>query len=354
MAMPMKPPLSVLHVDEFFRIYQIGFVAVWPVLGLSSSHPWTPGAIVALVAISAAFNIVGGVLNDICDIESDRLAPSRAQRWLVTGAVSTRAAAAVVAAQLPLMAVVHVAAGFNLSSLRWLAAAVAGEALYDLFGKKSRVPPVAEAGQALAAFALVCYGATCLGGGLSALAWTTATAAAAMLLLANAFHGGLRDIRDDAGARVRTTPLWFGCGFDAERVRISAAMSAYAASCLTVMMAASLAAAASGSAVVFALTGAETLGVVALFAVLHRLRGTAWEIGLRLHVTLLAIPMITAFSQLLGPARTALVGLIYITPALPLFARRARQGLRARAEPRMWSGPSGPSSSPDLKVRAAM
>jgi hypothetical protein len=61
-----------------------------------------------------------------------------------------------------------------------------------------------------------------------------------MLQLANAFHGGLRDLHDDRLARVTTTPLWFGCVPNGNDVTISAAMSAYSACWLTAMMTASL------------------------------------------------------------------------------------------------------------------
>src|SRR5215203_2195237 len=102
----MKRQITFEQADEFFRIYQIGFVAVWPVLGLASANGWSPQSVAALVIISAAFNTFGGVLNDICDRESDRLSPERADRWLVSGVVSKQSATLLVLAQVPLMLVV--------------------------------------------------------------------------------------------------------------------------------------------------------------------------------------------------------------------------------------------------------
>jgi 4-hydroxybenzoate polyprenyltransferase len=327
----MKSRFSFLQLDEFLRIYQIGFVAVWPLLGFASSESWTFGAIAALVTISAGFNIFGGVLNDIVDIESDRQCPIRADRWLVTGAVSTRMATALVIGQIPLMLAVHVAAGFRASSLGWVATALFGEAFYDFFGKRSRVPPLAEAGQGLAAACLVCYGAACGSERLPPYAPWTATAASAMLLLANSFHGGLRDIEDDARVPVLTTPIWLGCRTRAHGVHISTRMSAYAGTLLVVIVSASLAVASNATSLVFAITAFECVFAFVLFAMLHRLREPAWSVVLRLQLTLLVLPIMTAFASSLGTRRAAVLALIFLAPILPLMYRRLRSGLSAKA-----------------------
>ena len=152
------------QLDEFLRLYQVGFVAVWPLLGLACAQAWTPRSVAGLLAISAGFNVFGGVLNDLCDLRSDREAPERSERWLVTGVVSERLARLVVIAQLPILLAIHLAAGFRTASLGWLVAALIGQAIYDTWGKRSRIPPLAEAGQAAAASFLVLYGATCATG----------------------------------------------------------------------------------------------------------------------------------------------------------------------------------------------
>src|SRR5262245_46348737 len=133
----MKATATFGQLDEFLRIHQIGFVAVWPLLGLACAQAWTFPSVAALVAISVCFNVWGSVLNDICDLESDRQCPERSDRWLVTGAVSVATARTLVAAQLPLMLGVHAAAGFRAASLGWLAVAVAGQAIYDIFCKRT-------------------------------------------------------------------------------------------------------------------------------------------------------------------------------------------------------------------------
>ena len=322
----MTPPrVTFTELDEFLRLYQIGFVAVWPVLGLAAAAGWSPGAVAALVLVSATFNTFGGMLNDICDLPSDRLAVERRDRWLVVGAVPVRAAAAIVVAQVPIAVGIHVAAGFRPAALGWLAAAFAGQAFYDVLGKRLRVPPVAEAGQALAAGCLVVYGSTCVvEQELSWLTAMTATVAAAMLQLANGFHGGLRDLHDDRRARVRTTPIWLGCGTRGADVVIAPAMTAYAAACLSLLLIASAFATAGAPAAVRAAVLFASGVVVILFGLLHRVRQPAWELLLKLHVSLLMVPIMTAYTPLLGVQRSGVLALVYLAPSLPLACRLIR------------------------------
>lgn len=324
------------QLDEFLRLYQVGFVAVWPLLGLACAQAWTLNAVAGLLAISASFNVFGGVLNDLCDLGSDREAPGRAQRWLVTGVVSVRLAWVVVIAQIPILLVIHLAAGFRTASLGWLVAALAGQAIYDAFGKRSRIPPLAEVGQAAAASFLVLYGATGTTGTtgtLIPLAWPTAVAGAAVLLLVNAFHGGLRDIDDDARSGVRTTPIWFGCASTVDAIRISPAMSAYASCWLALLIASSLEVASQVGRVVLAVTSAGCVINVVLFVLLHHLKKPAWDVVLRVHVALLMLPIMTAFTPLLGFGASAVLFAIYLLPVLLLtcqFARAADIRTRAR------------------------
>lgn len=320
------------QVDEFLRLYQVGFVAVWPLLGLACAQSWTFVSIAGLLAVSVCFNAFGGVLNDLCDLRSDRESPERSDRWLVTGVVSERLAWAVVVAQVPLLLLIHLTAGFRTASLGWLVAALIGQAVYDTFGKRSRIPPLAEAGQAAAASCLVLYGANCATTTFSPLAWPTAVAAAALLLLVNAFHGGLRDIHDDSRSRVRTTPIWFGCAGTVDAIRISPAMSAYAACWLALLIGASLVVAYEVGWVTLAVTSLECAINVALFVLLHRLKKPLWDVVLRGHVALLMLPIMTAFVPVLGIGASVVLFTIYLTPVLPLACQFARAAvIRTRA-----------------------
>jgi 4-hydroxybenzoate polyprenyltransferase len=318
------------RLDEFLRIYQIGFVAVWPLLGLAGAGAWTFRSVAALVAIGACFNVAGGVFNDICDLPSDRQSQNRTHHWLITGTVSVRQAWMVALAQIPLMLSIHLVAGFRPESLRWLATSVIGQAFYDHFGKKCRYPPVAEAGQGIAAAGLVMFGATCSAETMPFIAWPTAVSGGAMLMLANAFHGGLRDLRDDVQSCVRTTPIWLGCFPGVDDVRISPAMSVYAGCWLAVLLAASIVVAAQASSLTRLAAGAGSVIDVVLFVALHRLRGRAWDIALRAHVAMLPIPMMTAVAATLDTKGKLLLSAAYFLPVLPLTWTRIRAQWSAR------------------------
>jgi 4-hydroxybenzoate polyprenyltransferase len=321
------------RLEEFLRLYQTGFVAVWPLLGWACVIGWSWKPAAALLVISCSFNIFGGVLNDVVDVEADRKNPERVDWWLVSGAVTRTQALIVVALQIPVVIVAHLAAGFPPSALSWLVGSLLGQAAYDAFGKRCPMPPLAEAGEAAAAACLVLYGAASAGGELGPLVWMTAGAGAAFILLVNAFHGGLRDIADDIGSGVRTTPIWLGCrGIEAGAVHISAAMSAYAGCWLAILLALSLLIAEAEGAAAVIPAGTGAVANVALFAALHQMRKPAWDIVLRLHVGLLMVPLMLAFGPRLGAPRSLLLLLVYITPMIPTAWRLATAGVRSELD----------------------
>lgn len=309
------------QVDEFFRLYQVGFVALWPLLGLACSQRWTAGTVAGLVVASTSFNAFGGILNDLFDLPFDRQSRERSQRWLVTGAVSEGLALTVALLQIPLLMCVHWAAGFRPAAFGWMVAALIGQALYDAFGKRSRVPPIAECGEAVAGSCLVMYGATCLTTDYSPLVWPVAASSASMLLLVNAFHGGLRDLEDDLRQRVTTTPILLGCSPTADGVRISRAMSVYALLSLsTLILSAMLVALAADWRAVLA-TGVCCAVNGALFFLLHRVAKPLWDTVLRANVLLVSIPIIAAFIPRLAPGETVTLLAVYFIPILPLTLR---------------------------------
>ena len=268
------------------------------------------------------------MLNDIVDLEADRKNPDRMERWLVCGTVTRTRALTIVALQVPAVFIVHAAAGFPPSALLWLVGSLLGQALYDAFGKRCLAPPLAEAGEAAAAAFLVLYGAASARAELGALVWMTAGGGAAFILLVNAFHGGLRDIREDLESGVRTTPIWLGCRIEAGALHISAAMSAYAACCLAVLLTLSLLVAAAGGRAATIPAVLTSAANVALFAALHRLRKPAWDVALRLQVGLLMVPLMMAFFPRLGVTRGVLLAAIYVVPAVPTAWRLARSDFR--------------------------
>jgi 4-hydroxybenzoate polyprenyltransferase len=314
---------AVCDLDQLLRLHQLGFVAIWPLLGLAAVSDWSPLAVAGLLTVSLFFNTFGVLLDDAVHLDVDRRDPLRSNRWLVRGSVTQRQAVVAAIAQVPLMVAVHFAAGFTIAALPCLLGAVVGQGLYDLYGKKCRVPPLMEAAEAAAAFLLVVYGATATGNATNSLVWLTAGAGAAFILLVNAFHGSLRDIAFEIACDQRTTPIWLGCrGIQEGVVHISSAMSAYAGAWQVVLIALSIAviaqpgSTADRNLLVVLAAGIVALANAALFVLLHRVRKPAWDVVMRGHVTILALPIMLAFAPRLGPSRTGLLFVVYFAPTL--------------------------------------
>jgi 4-hydroxybenzoate polyprenyltransferase len=313
---------ALYDLDHLVRFHQLGFVAVWPLLGLACVGEWSPVRVGALVIISLFFNTYGVVLDDAVHVEVDRRDPLRAVNWLVRGVITPRAAHAVAIAQLPLMIAVHLAAGFPAYALGWLAGAVLGQGIYDIYGKRFPVPPLMEAAEAAAAFQLVLYGAAVTGVPFPSLVWPTALAGAWFILLVNGFHGSLRDIDVEIHCNQRTTPIWLGCrGTIGKVVDISRSMSAYAAVCQFALLATSLFLATRLSSpedgrAALTMVGAAAAVNLGLFVALHLVKKPAWDVVMRIHVTVLMVPVMLAFTAPLTAGETLLLFGLYFGPTL--------------------------------------
>jgi 4-hydroxybenzoate polyprenyltransferase len=285
-AASMSIPFSsaVRQVDHLVRYHQVGFVAVWPLLGYACVTEWSVSAVAFLVIISLCFNTYGVVLNDVVHLHIDSRDPLRVDQWLVRGMVTPRFGLAVALVQWPLMAAGHFAAGFP-AAAPWLLGAIAGQGIYDVFGKRCAVPPLAEACEAAAAFCLVVYGAAATGLELTALVWPTAATGAAFILLVNAFHGCLRDI--DVENRVRSA-------HDADLARLSRHRRRFGPHlegdvgvfrllaviiALPLYLATRLTTADDDRSLI--LVAAAGLANIMLFAALHYVRKPAWDIDER-------------------------------------------------------------------------
>jgi 4-hydroxybenzoate polyprenyltransferase len=319
---------AVWQVNDLLRVYQVGFVAIWPLLGLACVTGWNLPCVTALLAVSVAFNTFGSVLNDVVDLPFDTRHPSRSHQWLVRGTLKRGHALVLAVVQLPVMLAVHVVSGFPLAALSMLLGAVLGQTVYDLYGKRCPVPPFAEMGQGAAAFLLVSYGAAVSRNPWNSSVWFTATAAMSFILLANAFHGGLRDIDGEIAYLRYTTPIWLGCRGRRDRaVHISTSMSLYSGinqACLilvSVLLAARFAPETERSAVLITAVVAASFLNAVFFLLLHRIKKPAWDVLLRVHVTFLAIPLMLSFIPRLGGRASATLFLVYFAPSAAKVVR---------------------------------
>jgi 4-hydroxybenzoate polyprenyltransferase len=200
----------------------------------SAGGELTLRALTGLLLVGLAFHVVAFALNDLFDLDLDRTDPSRAAvSPLIQGQITPRAAGIVIAAVAVASFVVDLVF-FGLSGPR---AASAGTvalglgyvalAFYDAFSKSLPIPLVADVVQGAGWACLVWYGAV-RGGGATTATWLAGLFVVGFVVIVNAVHGGLRDLRNDSARGMRTTAIAFGAKVDGDGVTVPLALSGLA------------------------------------------------------------------------------------------------------------------------------
>jgi 4-hydroxybenzoate polyprenyltransferase len=310
----------------FIRGSALGGSCLLALLGVFAADARPPLAVCAAVlAVALCFHVFAYVTNDLVDLEMDRVA--RPVSPLVTGWVTPRLALVTALVPVPVGVAVAVAAGgWRAGGL--VTVAVAAMGVYNLYGKRARVPPLTDAVQGVAWAALVLAASTMAGGRWNALVWAFAAFTVVFILMANGIHGAVRDIVVDSQFGVRSTALVYGArpapggGVDFPRPlsRYAAALHAAAFAALWAPVVSGGAGYSRGQAALVAallvvVTGLSTRWLAAA------LRAGADERALRsagmLHlVTLLAVPVVLLV-PLLPAGVLAAVALVYLVPLLP-------------------------------------
>lgn len=162
-----------------------------------------------LVAATLSFHAYAFLLNDLCDLPSDRLNPNRAHYPLVKGSFPIGLAWACCLVQPPLAFGLAVWAGTSLVGLAALGAAFLLMTIYDLWGKRNPFPPLTDVAQGLGWGALAVLGAATVGGPTPLTVWVVATITAAVTVM-NGTHGSLRDLESDRASGRFTTAMLLG------------------------------------------------------------------------------------------------------------------------------------------------
>lgn len=170
--------------------------------------PPTLTTIALILGVGLAFHVFAYVLNDVVDLPIDRSEPRRSDFPLVTGRVSRSQALAVSVGCIPV--------GLGLAALQGpigavavLALAYGTMAVYDVWGKRSRLPVLTDLVQGLSWAALLWWAATATGQPRAMTAWL-AGSIVVFILLANGVHGSLRDLANDLRCGARSTAIALG------------------------------------------------------------------------------------------------------------------------------------------------
>ena len=197
-------------------------------LGLSSvviGHATAGGSLglsvlIGLLLVGLAFHIVAFALNDLFDLDLDRTDPTRAASPLVAGQITPRTAGIVIAAvAVDSFVLEWIWFGVSPIAASALSLGYVGLVFYDAFSKTLPVPLVADAVQGAGWACLVWYGAI-RGGGSSRATLLCALFVVGFVVIVNAVHGGLRDLRNDSRRGARTAAIVFGARLDGDNVTV--------------------------------------------------------------------------------------------------------------------------------------
>lgn len=235
-------------------VWRLGRPALMGVTAATAGLGWLAGAGRApsgFLLATVLFHYAGVLVNDAMDVDVDRLTDRRLRSPMVTGEVSPA---------------VGLTAGLGctvsalaVSTSGLLAGALGAMLLYNLAGKRSRIPLVMDLVQGVGWGLFVLWASS--GGPTGARQLFVAAAITVYMTQVNAVHGGVRDAMVDAGAGRYTTALLLGVTGTTIPARMRAV--AYACHAALTVLAVAWALRVRPAAVSQVLAAAETLGLLA-------------------------------------------------------------------------------------------
>ncbi|MEZ4512520.1 MAG: UbiA family prenyltransferase [Chloroflexota bacterium] len=232
---PMLPSLI-----RFLHLALFGFSGMLPLLGAATVAPqlgWS--RIWPLLLLALGFHAFAYILNDVVDLPIDRSQPSRAAYPLVAGRISPLFAILIAGLMVPLTAVYIHLHTHQPAAVGWLLLAFLCLAIYDVWGKKTAVPPLTDLIQGIGWAALLLAGASTIGQP-NPLTWLTAAVVVVYILLVNGINASLRDVANDvahmAAHGVVTTAVYLGTTPNPDgSLRIPTRLRLYALACQAVL-----------------------------------------------------------------------------------------------------------------------
>lgn len=202
--------LGLKRLSRFLRLAAAGATVAIPLLGAVTALS-EPGleVIAGIAAVGLAHHVFSFVLNDVIDLPIDRTEPRRSPSPLVQGVVSPRFATIVAVFAGLLGLALSAFLGASLRAQVLLVASYLFVTAYDVWGKKTLLPPLIDMTQGVGWALLAWYGAE-LAGGATAVTAVFAVFLVGYITLANGVHGGLRDLENDLSHQARTTAIFLG------------------------------------------------------------------------------------------------------------------------------------------------
>ena len=205
----LSPTKNWEMVTTLLRFEYLSVAVIFPLIGSATAiNRLTGFQLLGILGGAFAFHIYVSLLNDIIDLPLDRTNPARAAYPLVSGNISLRAALLITLVQIPVAAAVIYWQAGSLMAYFAMALALGMMTIYNIWGKRSPLPPAIDVIQGIGFSSLVLYGAA-LTGGLTPLTWLTFALGIIWMVIINLL-GGLHDLHSDLAFGVNTTPIYFG------------------------------------------------------------------------------------------------------------------------------------------------
>jgi 4-hydroxybenzoate polyprenyltransferase len=201
--------------ERLIRVHYVGFTVMLALLGGGAvAGAPSAGLIAGLLTVALSFHVYAYVLNDVIDLEVDRLQPRRQRDPLVRGAISRHTALAIALVQLPISCLATIQLHGDTRAWLALAAAYLLMFVYNRWGKVCAVPPVTDVVQGLGWGALALYGMFIAKPELTSEDFERVAPifvyGTGFIVLINGIHGGLRDLWSDGELKKRTTAIFLG------------------------------------------------------------------------------------------------------------------------------------------------
>jgi 4-hydroxybenzoate polyprenyltransferase len=302
-------------------------------LGAASlGRDFTGGEIGVLLAVMFCFHTYAFVLNDVIDLPIDRTQPNRQDTALVRGAIRPSHALLVALIQPALTVPMTMWLGGTWRAHATLAAGFVLMAMYNVWGKRFRFPPLTDAIQGMAWASLAVYAPLALGAQPNVLTWMVAAYVAVFTLLFNGIHGDLRDLANDLAHGARTTAIFLGArpASDGGNAYVPRAMVAYAWSVVALLVGLNVALMARNDfgygpfawTATTLLLGVVNCAVVMLHPTVVHPRGPFWDVAWRFQLYLVMMSLPVAF--IAHATAEVLIALVLLSMiSVPLFGSAA-------------------------------
>ena len=205
----LAPTKNWTTLSTFLRFEYLSVAVIFPLIGsATATTPLTGFRLLGIIGGAFAFHIYVSLLNDIIDLPLDRTNPARATYPLVSGRISLSTALLITLIQIPIAAAIIYWQSGSLAAYLAMGLAFGMMTIYNIWGKRSSLPPAMDVIQGIGFSSLGLYGAA-LTGGLAPLSWLTFALGILWMVIINLL-GGLRDLHSDLAFGVNTTPIFFG------------------------------------------------------------------------------------------------------------------------------------------------